>query len=403
MNLIENIKMAIDSIFSNKMRSFLTMLGIIIGISSVISIVSLGQGGKNTISGEFEKIGVSSVIIEVDKTEAQISDYITFEDIEQIRNKIPYVKYVSPFINRQGIAKSDRKSKTALLAGGNEDMFAINNQEILWGRFFNKNEFEEGKMVVIIDEDTAKNLFGTTDVVGESIHAGKAASTKKLTIIGVTKSQMGMFGDVSRDQIPAMLYLPATSLNIIFSEANIASEMILQADTKENTEIAGVLAKNLLGNRHGNLNRDLYKAENMMKYIDQINNVMGIFTTFVAAVAAISLLVGGVGVMNIMLVSVTERTREIGIRKAVGARTGHILLQFLTESAIISLIGGIIGLISGILGAHFLGRLAGITPSISLQIIVIAILFSSAVGIFFGIYPAKKAAKLDPIEALRYE
>ncbi|MCX7773959.1 MAG: ABC transporter permease [Clostridia bacterium] len=403
MNILENIKMAVDSILSNKMRSFLTMLGIIIGISSVIAIVSLGQGGQNTITGEFEKIGSSTVSIKVRGTNLQNSDYITYEDIRQIKDKIQYVKYATPSISKQGVANSEKKSKRAIISGGNEDFFVINNMELISGRFFTSNEFEEGKSVVLIEDRDAKNLFGTDDVVGKTISIGPRTSTKKATIIGVLKSQMGMFGDLGEDSMPVFIYAPSTFIDNVFSEETAIDTLYIMADSKENAESAGVIAKTMLQNRHGNRSRDVYKPESLMKQLDQVNKVLGIFTAFIAAVAAISLLVGGVGVMNIMLVSVTERTREIGIRKAIGAKTGNILFQFLTESVIISCLGGIIGLILGIAGAYGLGRFAGVTPSISPQIVLTAILFSSFVGIFFGIYPARKAAKLDPIEALRYE
>ncbi len=403
MNLFENIKMAIDSIVSNKMRSFLTMLGIIIGISSVISIVSLGVGGQNTITGEFEKIGVSTIRITVKTTEAETSDYITFKDIEQLKEKISYIKYAAPITYQQGIASTEKKSKTAMIYGSNEDYFFIDNLELLYGRFFNNIEFEEGRAVTVIDETAAKSFFGTSDVVGQSINVGSNTSTKKATIIGVIKSQFGMFESMIDEDMPVIIYMPATYLDRLYSRQSKISDLYIMADSKDNAEAAGLLAKNMLMNRHGNRDRDVYKAESLMKQLDQINTVVGIFTAFIAAVAAISLLVGGVGVMNIMLVSVTERTREIGIRKAIGAKTSNIMFQFLTESIIISCIGGIIGLIFGVTGAYLLGQLAGITPSVTPQIVIISIAFASAVGIFFGIYPARKAAKLDPIEALRYE
>ncbi|MGI6084624.1 MAG: ABC transporter permease [Acetivibrionales bacterium] len=403
MNLFENIKMALDSIISNKMRSFLTMLGIIIGISSVISIVSLGQGGQNTITGEFEKIGVATIRINVKTAEAEKSDFITYEDVKQLKDKINYIKYAAPVSYQPGVASTEKKSRTAMIYGSNSDVYYIDNVELLYGRFFNNIEFEEGRAVTVIDETAAKSFFGTSDVVGETINVGSSTSTRKVTIVGVLKSQFGMFEDMIDEDMPVIIYLPATYLDILYSKQSQISELFLMADSKENAEAAGILAKNMLMNRHGNRDRDVYKAERIMKQLDQINTVVGIFTAFIAAVAAISLLVGGVGVMNIMLVSVTERTREIGIRKAIGAKTSNIMFQFLTESVIISCIGGIIGLILGVSGAYFLGRLAGISPFISPQIIMISIGFSSAVGIFFGIYPAKKAAKLDPIEALRYE
>ncbi|NLO98816.1 MAG: FtsX-like permease family protein [Clostridiaceae bacterium] len=403
MNLFENIKMAIDSILSNKMRSFLTMLGIIIGISSVISIVSLGVGGQNTITGEFEKIGVSTIRITVKSAEAETSDYITYKDIEQLKEKIGYIKYAAPITYQTGIASSEKKSRTAMLYGTNEDIHYIDNVELLYGRFFNNIEFEEGRAVIVIDETAAKSFFGTSDVVGETINVGSNTSTKKAKIIGVTKSQLEMFSNMMDEEMPVIIYLPATYLDILYSRQSKISELYIMADSKDNTEAAGILAQNMLINRHGNRDRDVYKVESLMKQLEQINTIVGIFTAFIAAVAAISLLVGGVGVMNIMLVSVTERTREIGIRKAIGAKTSNIMFQFLTESVIISCIGGIIGLIFGIGGAYLLGQLAGITPSVTPQIVIISIAFSSVVGIFFGIYPARKAAKLDPIDALRYE
>lgn len=404
MNILENVKMALDSIWSNKMRSFLTMLGIIIGISSVISVVSLGQGGQNTITGEFEKIGTNTVSIDVNGSKAEKSDYITPEDVKQLKEKIQYIRYATPLIQAQGQASTATKSKTALVVGGSSDLFMVENSKLLYGRFFSDIEYEEGKMVAVIDSTTAKSLFGMEDVSGMTLEIGPRTAQRTVRVVGVIKSEYDMFADMADDEyIPAVVYMPATTMCHVFSLDESFSRVIFTADSKDNLESAGNLAKNLLENRHGNRGRDIYKAENLMKQLEQINTVLGIFTTFVAAVAAISLLVGGVGVMNIMLVSVTERTREIGIRKAIGARTGHILFQFLTESVIISCIGGILGLILGIAGAYGLGKLAGITPYVSPGTVIIAILFSSAVGIFFGIYPARKAAMLDPIEALRYE
>ena len=396
--------MAFDSIRSNRLRSFLTMLGIIIGISSVIAIVSLGQGGQSTITDEFEKIGAASVNIRVDVNKAEKSDYITFEDIRQIKEKIPYIKYATPSFQKQGVVNSYRKSKRAFIMGGSDDMAYIQNLEVIAGRFFNNIEYLEGKPVVVIDTTAAKSLFATDDVVGKSLDIGPALSTKKAMIVGVIKSQMGMFGGGEEvNNMPAIVYVPASFINIMYSNDSTISTITIMANSKENTESAGNAAKNMLENRHGNRERQVYTAENMLKQIDQVNKVLGIFTAFIGAVAAISLLVGGIGVMNIMLVSVTERTREIGIRKAIGARTGTILFQFLIEAVIMSCLGGIIGLILGTAGAYGIGSLAGIKPSLSPGFALLAILFSSAIGIFFGIYPARKAARLDPIEALRYE
>jgi putative ABC transport system permease protein len=403
MNIFENLKMALESIRANKMRSFLTMLGIIIGISSVITIISLGQGGQNTIADEFQKLGSATINIRVDASKAQATDYITLEDIKQIKDKLDSVKYVSPSVSKQGTAVSETKSKRAFISGGTTDLAYTDNVEILYGRFFNERELEEGRAVAILDESAAKALFGYSDVVGESIKIGPKTSPKNVTIIGVSKGFTNPFGGDNGGNMPVFVSVPITFLTDLYSGDVTIDSLTVVATTQDNGESAGNGAKNILEIRHNNRGQEVYKAENALKQLDQINKVLGIFTAFIGAVAAISLIVGGIGVMNIMLVSVTERTREIGIRKAIGATTSAILVQFLMESVIISLIGGLIGMTFGILGAELIGKIANITPSISVIAVVGAILFSSAVGIFFGIYPARKAAKLDPIDALRYE
>ncbi|SHJ29118.1 putative ABC transport system permease protein [Clostridium cavendishii DSM 21758] len=398
MNIFENFKMAMDSIKSNKMRSFLTMLGIIIGISSVITIISLGSGGKNSILDQFEKMGANNINITVDTTNANSNDYITLKDVESIKTKVDTIKYVIPTNQQRGKVFSDVKSKTASITGTTENYLEVNNTNILYGRFFNSDEVLNSRAVAVIDENTAKDLFGYSDVVGKNIKLSSDSITKTINIVGVSESiNMGPQKDV------AFITTPITFFKIIYPMADKISSITFTATSKDDSDIASRVAINILESRHNNEGRDIYKTQNIMEKLTQVNNILGIFTTFIAAVASISLLVGGIGVMNIMLVSVTERTREIGIRKAIGATTRTILIQFLTESSIVSLIGGIIGLILGIVASQIIGILVGVAPAISIIAILGVILFSSAIGIFFGIYPAKKAANLDPIDALRYE
>ncbi len=402
MNILESIKMAYKSVMANKMRAFLTMLGIIIGISSVITIVSLGQGGQEAITGEFEKIGVSSIRVSVDATKAQDTDYITLEDVKQIKEQLNSIKYASPTIQIMGTISSEKDSHGALFSGGSPDLSYINNTEILYGRYFNEGEYESGAAVGIIEEQAALGLFGYADAVGETVTISDGNLSKKMTVIGVEKGLTMPLGN-GNNQRPYMIAAPVTFLSSIHSSGSRISTVTVMANTQEEIDAAARGTINMLESRHNNRGQEIYSAENTMDVLDQINNVLGIFTGFIGAVAAISLLVGGIGVMNIMLVSVTERTREIGIRKAIGATTKTILIQFLIESVLISLIGGIIGMTLGIIGAEIIGSFAGIIPVVSPMAVLGAILFSSAVGIFFGIYPARKAARLDPIDALRYE
>ncbi|MBU3161736.1 ABC transporter permease [Clostridium frigoris] len=410
MNILESLKMAISSILSNKMRSFLTMLGIIIGISSVITIIALGNGGKNYIGEEFAKMGSNTVTLNVDPSKVeQISDYFTLDDVKQIKDRIGTAKYISPTVSKKGTARTDTKTSTANVTGVNTDYALISNVEIVYGRFLNEREVEEGKSVAVIDQTSAIALFGTDDAVGKSFKLGPVGSSKSATVVGVSKAS-SMFGGSrsgppsrSGDSTPTLVTVPITFLETLFPLDFNISTLTMTSTSQVNSVQTGNEALKILQAKHDNKATDLYKATNSASMLESINQVLGIFTTFLSAVAAISLLVGGIGVMNIMLVSVTERTREIGIRKAIGATTNAILFQFLTESVILSVIGGLIGMTLGIVAAQIIGSFAGITPSVSIIVILETILFSSAVGIFFGIYPARKAAKLNPIDALRYE
>jgi len=401
MSFLESFKIALESIKANKMRSFLTMLGIIIGIASVIAIVSLGQGGQSAVTDEFNKIGATTVTVSVDASKAQQSDYINLKDTDQIKNNVDVIRYVSPVFQAGGFAVTDTKSKNANITGATVDYAYIQNYDIVYGRYYNEMEQNEGKAVAVIDENAAKQMFGYSDAVGKTMNIGPGNAGKKVTIIGI-KASSAMFGG-GPSNMPISVDVPISFLQTTYADNFKISSMVLSADAKDNAEAAGDSAVSILESRHNNRGKDVYTATNLFQQLEEINKVLGIFTSFIGAVAAISLLVGGIGVMNIMLVSVTERTREIGIRKAIGATTKNIMLQFLTESVIISIIGGIIGMIIGIGGAELAGMAVDVTPVVSPVVVILAILFSSAVGIFFGIYPAKKAAALDPIEALRYE
>ena len=402
MNIIESFKSALYSVRANKMRSFLTMLGIIIGISSVITIVAIGEGGKNAITKEFEDFGKSTVNIQVNRraTDVKSSDYFTMKDMEMLKSKLPEITAIAaPFsiYGKIGIAKQD---KEIILQSTTEDFFKIKKTEILHGRLLNSGDVQSARQVILIDEKAALDLFGKTDVIGEKVSINFWENTSSFNIVGVLKSSDSEFIQMLEGSSYYNGMIPLTVLYKLFYNLDF-SYMTAKVDTSADLGQTAKKIVKLLESYHRN--KGVYYAEEGFKELDMVNSVLATFTAVIGAIAGISLFVGGIGVMNIMLVSVTERTREIGIRKAMGAKRKDILLQFLTESLILCLIGGTIGLGLGVGLGSLAGSLIKVKAAVSPIILIIAVAFSSTVGIFFGLYPANKAAKLDPIEALRYE
>jgi len=401
--LLEYIKIALMNIKSNKGRSVLTMLGIIIGISSVIMIISIGNGVKGGINSELNSISGGQIYVyTTGQNEEGIEIDFTDEDIEAILEKVPHVKAVTPnwgfggsFTGRRGTFEG---SATMGMAG----LQYATSEPIVKGRYFTDNDYYSANKVCVITESSAKTLFGTTNVIGMTLDYNMYGTTQEFTIIGIRGDSTSMLmGLLNPDRIT--MECPLSVVYSVFGFYISMDDLLIISDGPEYASEVASSTVHLLESRHGVRGKNVISVENFNDYMDQINQILNYITIFVVFVAAISLLVGGIGVMNIMLVSVTERTREIGIRKALGARTGSILLQFLSESVIITLLGGIIGIIIGIAGAAIVCGALGFKVSVDVGTVLGASLFSSAVGIFFGIYPAKKAAKLSPIEALRHE
>lgn len=399
--LLEFLKMAFDNIKANKGRSILTMLGIIIGISSVIMIISVGTGAKSQISDELNAMGSGQIYVYVDESAKKEDIIITEEDFQAIKEKVPHVKGVTTQYSFYGSAISSKGSFDAMVTGGNSDLQYFSKNTMKRGRFFNEGDSLSGRQVCVITSTDAKKMFGTDDVVGLSIDLTLYNVTKEYTIVGVEDSK-------SADMLASMMStrmeikVPLSSIETAFGFYFELTDVMIASESPEYSADVAKRAISLLEARHNARGEGLFIMQSFDDQMSSITSMLNTITYFIVFVAAISLLVGGIGVMNIMLVSVTERTREIGIRKALGARTNSILLQFISESAIITLIGGIIGIILGIMGAFGICGLLGFKPGISIMTIFMATLFSSAVGIFFGIYPAKKAAKMRPIDALRY-
>lgn len=403
--LFENIKMALMNIKSNKGRSILTMLGIIIGISSVIMIISIGNGIKNQVNSELNSFAGGQLFIMGTEMEDGSQVYFSLDDFEAVVEKIPHVKGATPNYGASGTAFGKKGEFNAQISAGTVGLEYISNDPIVKGRYFTEADCENSNTVCVIREGSARTMFGTTDVVGKSFELSSYGVSIEMTIIGIrADNASSMLFDMSYGNEVVELEMPInTFCNKLGYYMDDFYGFYIISEGPEYANDVATAAVRLMENRHNVRGQNAIYLENFNDQVSEINSILNYVTIFVVFVAAISLLVGGIGVMNIMLVSVTERTREIGIRKALGARTGSILLQFLSESAIITLIGGIIGITLGIAGAVLVCSAIGFTAQVLPSTVIIASLFSSAVGIFFGIYPAKRAAKLSPIEALRHE
>jgi putative ABC transport system permease protein len=404
MLLIENIKLALAAIRVNKMRSFLTMLGIIIGISSVIAITSIGDSAKGAVSKEFEGYNAYMYLMVnwqmVDDGYISDNDMFSEEDIEALKERFSDdIRYAVPYTQQSSDTKVGRLDASLNISGVGANYEKLNGSiKMLHGRFINKGDVEGSRDNVVLDVKAARYLFNKDNVVGESVPVTVLGENKDLTIVGVYEVEESLFSSFGTSSS----YSCYTPYSMLMYPGQGSSYIEIYANENKNQDEQGqAFAKYMT--KIKDKEEGFYKFESAESQLSGINKVLGILSLAIGAIAAISLLVGGIGIMNIMLVSVTERTREIGIRKSLGARTNDILTQFLIEAMILSIIGGIIGTALGIGIATIGMTIAGIGIVINPMVIILAVSFSAFVGIFFGLFPARKAAKLDPIEALRFE
>lgn len=391
--------MAVSNIRMNRGRSFLTMLGIIIGVSSVILIMSIGNGAKAEMEEELTSVAGGQVYISVNSNLESDTPVITEEDRDALR-ELEHVKGASSVMNQWSAVATEKGTFDAIIDYGNPDSEYISSPDMLYGQWFTWDDYNARRAVAVVSEMDAVRMFGTSNVVGLTFELDDGSGIQDVRIVGVKKAIEGTFVSTGYGSY-LDISMPMTA-DWYWAEYNDFDSVYIFAETgyaKEVTE----RAISLLESRHEIFGEDAFMSEDFDSQMASVMQVLDMITIFIMLVAGISLLVGGIGVMNIMLVSVTERTREIGIRKALGARTRSILIQFLAESAIITGIGGMIGITLGIAGAYGICSLPMVTfpPAVSIPAVVFATLFSCSVGIFFGIYPARKAAHLSPIEALR--
>lgn len=399
MGLLESIKIAASSILGHKLRSALTMLGIIIGVASIITVVAIGQGGEAALKSQFAGSGNNTIQINFTPdnqdpfaTPLDQAAVFTQENLLQL-SKIPEIAHViSTNSSMESIAADDKNIDTQI-TGITENYFSVNSLQMVKGRKLNTSDFEQSNNFIMINVKAAQDYFKNKNAIGQILEV----KGQPFEVVGVYKTADSVFGL----GMPELL-LPLSIWPVLYGTDAIQN-VTLQAKDVNKLELAGQKAVNLLNDTKSPDLKGKYEVFNLEELKKSISKVTNIMTMIIGGIAGISLLVGGIGVMNIMLVSVTERTREIGIRKALGATRGKILLQFLIEAMMLTLSGGIIGMGLGVGGAYIVSAFAKWPPLVSVQVIIGGVLFSMTLGIIFGLIPANKAAKLDPIDALRYE
>jgi putative ABC transport system permease protein len=403
MNLIESFKMATSTLVANKMRSSLTMLGIIIGNASVITMVGVGQGAKNLASEQFESLGPNVIFVVPGSEEERRTTFnrpqtLVWSDAIAIAEQVPSVKEVAPELTANQLITYRNSNANEQVVGTTPEYLTVRSFEVAQGRFFSDVDVQRNQKVTVLGAEIAEKFFPRQNPLGKKIRV----KNTNLEIIGVLEAK-GAFLGTNQDRT---VYVPLTTMaNQIVGETSPYGTGIgfisIAAKDENSIRAASLQIENLLRLRHKITGEDDFSVRTQKDVLQIVSTVTSGLTVLLAAIAGISLLVGGIGVMNIMLVAVTERTKEIGLRKAVGAKSGDILWQFLIEATILSAAGGAIGTVVGVTGIIIVGAISPLAPTISPVAIILAVGVSGAIGLSFGVFPAKAAAKLDPIVALR--
>jgi putative ABC transport system permease protein len=398
-NFIESFRIAIRALASNKVRSGLTMLGVIIGVAAVILLVAIGSGVQQEITGQIEGLG-SNLLFVIPGSFDQggggggggpgggVTKRFTLDDAELLRRRLGSEAIVVPVVQGPATLKVGNRSLRSTIAAGNEQGSQVFTADYAFGRHYNRSEYATAARVVALGATPARELFPRQNPVGREVFV----NGERFLVIGQLVEQGGTLSGDQDNQI----YMPATTAQKLLGSKDLSS-IIIKANEPDRVDLVKAQVQQILRPAFG----DEFTVFTQEQTLGLLSTLLGTLTVMLAGIAGISLLVGGIGIMNIMLVSVSERTREIGIRKAVGARTHDIMSQFVIEAVVLSVAGGMVGIALGWAGAEALTRL--VPTQVTWWAVALAFFFSAAVGIFFGVYPAWKASRLDPIDALRYE
>jgi len=404
MKFTETFRSALGGLNANRIRSFLSMLGIIIGIAAVIIIISITQGSQRSISERIQALGTNLINVSPGRRggfagmRARTRENVfTLEDGEKILKKASAVKRVVPVINTRLLLQYEDKNAEIAVNGVTPEYQDVFNFWVEEGKFLDYRDLKSFRTVIVLGQGVANDLFGDEDPLGQSIMVNGPLSRYKFRVIGVMQPK----GRVMFFDFDDQAFIPISTAQKRLLHTKYVGSFSIQAESKETTDEAIEQIDAILYQKFQDDTK--YSISSQEELLSTMGSVMQTFTIMLVGIAGISLLVGGIGIMNTMLVSVTERTREIGTRMAVGAKRSDILLQFLWESMVLCLVGGVIGIAAGWIGSTIIASIAGWTAIVSFSAITLALGFATVVGLFFGIYPANKASKLDPVEALRYE
>ena len=390
---------AFKNLKRKKLRSFLMMLGIIIGITSVTTVLSIGKSGEAAITDEFDRFGLNGLTVTGIAGENGVKGTLTLSCVSTIQSKVKDVSDIMPVIYYYGNIVSRNLKSECMVWGIGDNAKSVISQSTIYGTNLTSADISSNSKNCIIDNVLSKKIFGRENSVGKEIQVCLKGATIKFKVKGIVDSKDSLLSSVAGDFIPSFIYIPYTTMQKLY-KVNDFDQLVVSVNNDSDIDKVGEKIVSALTEDSAT---GSFFAENMVKQKKKIENIIGIVTTIVSAVAGVSLIVGGLGIMTIMLAAVTERTREIGIKKAVGATNRMIVGEFLAESVILTLIGGVDGIGLSALIVLAANKLLGFTAEINGFIMLIALIFSAIIGIIFSVYPAKKASELSPITALRYE